>query len=80
MTSLSPKPRASKGHKGVKNFVSKPSSDSSVLGYWISQAAEMENASLITRLNRQAPTSDREEKGPIGGPALPYLRASSLQP
>lgn len=32
MTSLFPKPKASKGHKGVKNLVSKPSSHSTVSG------------------------------------------------
>lgn len=50
MTSLSLNPRASKGHKGVKTLVSKPSSYSHRSGYLISQPAEMKNVSLRMRL------------------------------
>lgn len=65
MTSLFPKPRPSKGHKGVKNSVSKPSSYSSVSGYqdlpgWWNEECWLDNETRIEK-----PLFQIERRGPL---------------
>lgn len=61
MTSLFPKPGASKGHKGVRNLVSEPFSYSTVSGYPEFPGCWNEECQLD---KRRATTLDREEGDP----------------